>query len=296
MSTDHSQETSQQTIEAEKLKIKHIIGLADTSSIELNEGGWDSRAYKVNGGQYYIKFPRNEKVQGRYSYQIAALKLARQATSGVQISEVVFEGPNNEYLGYTGIPGVSLKHALPSMDDLEKRAVGRLLGSFLKQFHKLSLPEARKMGPEQEITQIQDWYEKGRSLHSSVLSDSDQNKLRTLVYDMWPAELHGLGATITLCHGDFHFDNIFYDHGRIGIIDFGDVCNADHSKDFADFDDPVVFRETLTAYGSSDAMLWQKIKLREDMTRVITLTAQLIKGEREAALKTSKKIKASLPR
>jgi aminoglycoside phosphotransferase (APT) family kinase protein len=117
------------------------------------------------------------------------------------------------------------------------------------------------------------------------------------VYIQWPAQLMTLGIVPALCHGDFHFSNILYgSDGEVGVIDFGDVCNADHSKDFADFEDQVIFDAVLTAYGSSDNRLLEKIQLREDTTRIITLTAQLIKNGEQAAQGTIDKIRKSLHR
>ena len=208
--------------------------------------------------------------------------------------KVVWEDPDNNYFGYEGVSGVALREVLPTLNDTAKQAIGAALGNFLKEFHQLQLPEARPMGLGQEIKQIQDWYEKGLQLSRPLFTDEEQARLHQLVYEQWPSELTALGIVPALCHGDFHFSNIFYDNGAVGVIDFGDVCNADHSKDFADFEDPIIFEATLKAYGSDDDKLRQKIKLREDMTRIITLTAQLIKSGEQAAQETVAKIKERL--
>ncbi len=287
--------TSIETIDHEKQTISGLEGLSGQATITLNDSGWDSRAYSVNNGQYFLKFPRNEKIKGRYGYQIAALKLAATVDSPVRVSRVMWEDPNNDYFGYEGIEGIPLTEALPTLDEPAKQAVGTALGSFLRQFHQLQLPEARPMGLEQEIKQLQDWYQKGLQLSSKVFTENEQSKLHEMVYDKWPSKLNALGITPALCHGDFHFSNIFYGSGgEVGVIDFGDVCNADHSKDFADFEDQVIFEAALAAYGSDDDKLLEKIRLREDMTRIITLTAQLIKNGEQAAQAMIAKIKEQL--
>jgi aminoglycoside phosphotransferase (APT) family kinase protein/RimJ/RimL family protein N-acetyltransferase len=265
---------------------KLIAGLANMpkgATITLNDSGWDSRAYNINDAQYFVKFPRNEKIRGRYGYQIAAQKLASSVASAVRIPRVMWVGSGGGYFGYEGITGVTLKQALPNLDNMAKQAVGTALGGFLRQFHQLDLPEARHMGLEQEIAQVQNWYQKGLHLSKKVFADREQIRLHQLVYDIWPDQLTALGYKPALCHGDFHFDNIYVDDSVVGVIDFGDVCNADHSKDFADFDDPVVFDAALAAYGSDDHKLLEKIWLREDMNRIITLTAQLIKNGEQAS-------------
>ncbi len=276
-------------------KEKRLVNvLAGTDEITLNDTGWDSRAYNVNNGQYFVKFPRNEKIRGRYGYQIAALKMAASIDSVVHIPKVMWEESNNDYFGYEGVKGVALSEELPNLDDKEKQLVGEALGDFLRQFHRLKLPEARPMGLDQEIKQVQNWYQKGLRLSQTIFTEDEQKQLRDLVYDKWPTEIATLGIISTLSHGDFHFDNIFYADGKVGIIDFGDACNADHSKDFADFDDSIVFEAALKAYGSDDDKLRQKIKLREDMTKIITLTAKLTKNGEGSARSTIAKIKDQL--
>jgi|GEM_PF-4230917 len=63
-----------------------------------------------------------------------------------------------------------------------------------------------------------------------------------------------------------------------------------HSKDFNDFDDTLMLNSVLKAYvqngGTRDDAMLEKIALRSDMFRVITLTAQIVKGE-TAKLKDS---------
>lgn len=89
-----------ETIAREKKIIVNLPGLASPSpTVVLNDSGWDSRAYSVNNGQYFVKFPRSEKIRGRYGYQISALKLAATIESPVRVSKVVWEEPNNAYFG-----------------------------------------------------------------------------------------------------------------------------------------------------------------------------------------------------
>lgn len=290
------QTTPQEKIYREKQVISNLPGLAGQNpTITLIDSGWDSRAYSINNGQYFVKFPRSEKIRGRYGYQIAALKLAATLDSPVHVSNVLWEGPDYDYFGYQGIEGVPLTEALPTLDDAAKQAVGTALGNFLRQFHRLQLPQARPMGLEQEIMQLQDWYQKGLHLSNKVFTVNEQSKLHEMVYDTWPDQLRALGIIPALCHGDFHFSNIFYtSSGKVGVIDFGDVCNADHSKDFADFEDKAIFEAMLAAYASDDGRLLEKIRIREEIKRIITLTAQLIKNGDVAARGTIAKIRESL--
>lgn len=152
------------------------------------------------------------------------------------------------------------------------------------------------MGLEQEITQLHDWYQKGLRLSNKVFTEDEQRNLNEMVYDKWPTLLMELGSVPALCHGDFHFNNIFCSsNGEVGgVIDFVDVCNADHSKDFADLEDKTILNAMLAAYDSDDKKLSEKIQIRQDFKRIITLTAQLIKNEKSAARLTIAKIRTLL--
>jgi len=41
--------------------VKRLTGVCDESRIEINEIGWTSRVYIVDGGKIVFKFPRNAK-------------------------------------------------------------------------------------------------------------------------------------------------------------------------------------------------------------------------------------------
>ncbi len=289
-----SQETPPAVVEQEKSQVKEIANLSDNDKVTLNDSGWDSRVYVINDGQYIIKFPRSEKIRARYSSQIKALELASGIISGVTVPKVLWQDPYYRYFGYAGIAGLPLAKVLPELDSATKEHIGEVLGYFLSQFHQLRLEDARLMSIDQEIIQVQDWYQKGLNLTGKFFTTEEQNRLDTLVYDIWPSQLNSLGGSKKLCHGDFHFDNIFYSQNTgVGVIDFGDVCKADPSKDFADFSDNLIFEAAIKSYGSDDNKLRDKIRLREEMTRIITMTAQLMKHDNQAAKETIANIKES---
>jgi aminoglycoside phosphotransferase (APT) family kinase protein len=289
------QTTPHETIEREKQIVLELTGLHDSNQVILNDSGWDSRVYSPNGSKYFIKFPRSEKIQRRYSYQLAALRLAAGLQADVALPRLLWVHPDNNYFGYEGVAGAPLSQVLPKLDDATKRTIGGVLGSFLAHFHRLELADARDMNIEEEIKQLQTWYENGREQSRAVFTQTEAERLRHLVYDAWPDNLKTLGAVKALCHGDFHFNNIFYDtNGRVGIIDFGDVCQADHSKDFINLDDPIILRATLDKYGGDDPAMLNKIALRRAMLQVVKLTAQQAKGETAAAALTVQTIRQNL--
>lgn len=286
--------TPDATIKIEEAIIRRLPGIPKEATIELNDNGYDSRAYSVNNDQYFVKFPRNEKIKGRYSYQISAQKLAFEIDSDITIPKILWQAADNSYFGYKGIQGVSLTETFETLDDAQKQAIGQSLGNFLRQFHRLKLPEARLMSIEQEVRQLQNWHEKGLPFSKEFFTTQEQARLHELIYSIWPNQLTELGCTSALCHGDLHFDNIFYDSGKVGIIDFGDACNADHSKDFADIYDETILTAMIKAYDNSDKKLLEKIRLRETTTRIITMTAQFLKNNKVAAQDTASKIRCQL--
>ena len=288
------QVTSPETVAAETDIVRALVGLATTEQVDFIDVGWDSRVYSVRGGEYYVKFPRSEKIRGRYTGQIAATRLAAKLGTDVSVPEIIWEHPEHAYFGYRGVPGQQLRDIVPTLGYDEKRAVGQVLGNFLEAYHAQSLAGVRDLSPKAEVAQLQDWYARGLPESMKYFNEQERARLADLVAREWPLALNSISADPVLSHGDFHFSNILYDNGRVGIIDFGDICYADRSKDFTDFDDKIIFEAALEAYGHMSPAMRRAIDLREHMTRVITLTAQLAKHDNEGAEETALKIKTFL--
>jgi Ser/Thr protein kinase RdoA (MazF antagonist) len=294
------QSTDPETIESEILTVRRVAGLNKDVEVKFVDDGWDSRVYMFDygDGRAVMKFPRSEKIRGRYASQIAALHAAAQIAGRIDVPTVLWRHRDDEYFGYQAIEGQRLATALRTMDIPAKLKVGRALGEFLARFHDSRLHDVRDLRPNQEIKQVQDWYGKGAIEESGLLTDDELKSLRRLVFTDWPQQLVIFKEVLKICHGDFHFGNMFYNDGRLGIIDFGDICLADYTKDFTDLNDAAIFEAATKRYASivgdyGDQML-QKIALRRDMVRVITLTAQVIKGEDELARRTAAELKATL--
>ena len=278
-------------MEAEKRLVQQCLG-DETAAVEFIDAGWDSRVYSVPSHQAIFKFPRSEKIQGRYPSQIEALKLAASIAGPVSTPQVKWVAPDFAYFGYLGVEGEPLQTVLVGLDADEKQRVGTVLGDFLRDFHKQHLDSARDLGPEKEIEQFQRWYGMGREQCQPLFSADEHDQLNTLVYEIWPAQIRELGNNVVLSHGDFHFDNILYGaDGQVGIIDFGDICMADESKDFTGFDDPAMFDAALRAYGQDNDHFRQKVRLRQDVTKVIALTARLAKDEPAKIQETVEQLK-----
>ena len=277
----HTQQTARAVIEREMSIVRKLLGVAPSATITLHDDGWDSRVYEFEG-RYFFKFPRSEKIRGRYAVEIAALKLA-STISGVHIPEVRWRHTTNDYFGYAGIAGTPLSDDISRCSAAERRAIGTTLGNFLKQFHQYQLDGVRQMDLDREIAQLHEWYGACSAFLEQHCLPDERRAIAHLIYEAWPEELRALGRDAALCHGDFHLGNVIRSKdGELGIIDFGDVGFYDRSKDFIALKESEVFAAALAAYGT-DEQLQRKIALRQKMWCIIELTARLGKDNQRGA-------------
>lgn len=287
------QHTDQKVINEEKQLVRKLSGIEDNETVTLYDTGWDSRAYSVLHGKYFFKFPRSEKIKQLYAYEIAALEQVSTLESPIKTPTIKWRHPNNMYFGYKGVQGEVLAEVITRLSAIEKQDLGNTLGIFLKQLHSIDTPHARNISLDDEIRQFQKWYQQGLAIVQSSFATSEQNLLEQLVFDIWPKQLIELGRSAAFCHGDLHFPNIMYNHGVLGIIDFGDAGYYDQSKDFIDIEDEILFKSTIKSYGNSNN-LFEKIKLRQKTSSIITLLFHAGKQDTDNVKKTVKKIKANL--
>jgi aminoglycoside phosphotransferase (APT) family kinase protein len=276
-----SQTTDAQRIEREKQIIKNRVGLADVSQIILNDRGWDSRVYSFDNNRYFFKFPRSEKIQNGYQYEIAAIKFIGNLNTDIIAQKILWEDPSNAYFGYEGVQGTPLSEVVSKLQSDQRYEIGKSLGSFLSKFHTLKLPFTRTVTIEDEIKQIQHWYDDSfESIHRFFKAD-EQRTLHHLVYEIWPNRARELGSEPVLCHGDLHFENILYGRdGTVGIIDFGDVAYYDKSKDFLELAaDNILYEAALKAYGQHGENFMRKIAVRQAMIQMINLGFYAGKGD-----------------
>lgn len=278
----NSQDTNPQQLAEEQQIVRNIAGLPKETEITFIDTGWDSRVYSFTQGseKFFVKFPRSEKIQGRYAQEIAALDVARNLRANIALPEILWRDENNAYFGYKGVPGAPLSEQITLLDRAEKQAIGTALGNFLKQFHTQTIIGARNVSVNKEIAQFQEWYEPAKAVLQARFTAHEQHTLETLIFETWPKHMRELGRTQALCHGDLHLKNIMYADGSIGIIDFGDVALYDCSKDLIDFEDEDIFDSAIRAYGDSD-MLRQKIAVRTNTLHIIGLTYNIKKQNRE---------------
>jgi len=269
----NSQETRPEVTEQEIALVTNNTG---SSVITINETGWDSRVYSVDGGEYFFKFPRSQKIQTRYPQEIAALNIAKQ-THLVHVPEVLWEDSEHRFFGYRGVPGTLLDDLLPTLSNQQKKHVGNAIGRFLAVFHPQTFPGVRTKTIEDEIAQLLEWYQPAVPILQDAYSGAEFAAIDTLVRHAWPARMQELGYAAALCHGDLHLSNMLIDtDASLGIIDFGDVAQYDESKDFIDLGDPIIEEAAIRAYGDS-GLLREKIAVRKRAVRIISLTYHIKK-------------------
>jgi aminoglycoside phosphotransferase (APT) family kinase protein len=158
----------------------------------------------------------------------------------------------------------------PHLDKAAKQRIGQDIGSFLKQFHTLTLPGARERTIDEEIAQFQDWHHRFADAFQANFTTEERAQIDILVGKIWPEALHELGSDRVLCHGDVHFGNIMIDaQGAVGIIDFGDVAYCDQSRDFLDYEDMTIFDTAVNAYGRTDDTFTERIAVRRQALQII---------------------------
>ncbi len=291
-----SQKTDNTTIENEKLLIRDVAGLSSVDEVKLNDRGWDSRVYSFGESRYFFKFPRSEKIQKQYQYEIAAIKFVNDLDTNIVAQKILWEHPDNAYFGYEGVQGAAVSEIIDKLTASQKAQIGESIGGFLRQFHQLKLSGARTMSIEDEALQIKRWYENCKDALKEWFDDKEQNHLYDLVYNGWPKRLTELGSESILCHGDLHFANILYGYdGSVGVIDFGDVAYYDRSKDFLELgEDMHIFDAVLRAYGQHSDNLKQKIAVRQNMIQIINLGVHIGKEDQANIKLTVDKIRAEL--
>lgn len=293
----HSQETPQIVIDQERSIIMAELNLSEhdgDDAILFNDEGWDSRVYMVNGGETVYKFPRSPYVMQGYSREIAALRMLENIDSEVVTQRFMALNPGNHYFSYKGIVGTQLSELLGSLEVEDKRRIGSIVGSFLKEFHTLNLSGVPVVTINDEIEEYQSKYRLVLPIIEANFSVDEQSIITKFFFDLMPAEMEHLGSEMRLCHGDLGSYNIVIgDTGTTGIIDFGSVGYYDQSKDFIDLGDNVVLRAALEAYGDS-ALLRAKIAVRVAALPAIDLVYYMSKKDNRGIMLTVEKLRASL--
>lgn len=288
--TMHPQKTDKAVIASEKKLASELTGVSE-QDIEVNDVGWTSRVYIVGKGKFVIKFPRNDDTRKEYVHEKAVLEMLRGLRSEVQIPQLRWFSPNNDYLGYEGIVGKAFDQAVLPKDKL--RTIGESIGHFLRQLHSQVLPKSRTITIEDEVKELHDMYKRISNIEK-YFGVSELKDLENLVFEEIPTELSRLGADYVLCHGDLGYWNlILKSNSEVGVIDFGDIGMWDKSKDFIGLEDEEILNEAVSVYGGDD-LLKEKISVRQKLLWILDLRYYIDVKDAVRINKTVAKLKSVL--
>jgi aminoglycoside phosphotransferase (APT) family kinase protein len=247
----------------------------------LDDIGWDSRVYLVDGAKAVFKFPREPHVATQYHREIAMLLLTEGIDAPVTTPRVQWEHPDNAWFGYAGVPGRPLTDVLDDAGADEERRIGDALGGFIRQLQHRDLDGLPRRTLDDELA----LYERRRAQAAPVLdrelSDGERRRVDRFFVEELPAALHALGAQLVLSHADLGPWNVLVDaSGAIGIIDFGDACYADAAADFGFPWAPALLEAAYDAYGADD-LLREKAALRQTAFPVLDLPYYIGKADPE---------------
>ena len=243
--------------------MRRELGLPDHIPIQYDDNGWDSRVYLVNRGEAVFKFPRSPEAKTQYRREIAVLQMLAALNSPVRVPRIQWCQPDLEWFGYQGVVGEQLSYRLPDLDSSTKIAIGHALGRFLRQFHACHVDAPPTVPIDAEIANYQAKYRLA-SAALERLSPSERAMAQWFFFDILPREMRRSGGELRLTHGDLGpWNVILTDDLQVGVIDLGDACYQDPSRDFAGYSDEIIFHAALEAYGADDWLrekAWLRIK------------------------------------
>jgi len=267
-------------IKGELETVKRLTGIYDESRIEINEVGWTSRAYIIDGGKIVFKFPRNERFRDECKREAAALELLKEQKFCVNVPILNWTAKDNSYFGFYGVLGTPLREVIDSLSDEQKTEIGKIIGQFLRQLHGTkvysdktpqrnlnyvgggethdSMPHTtpeydsnviKAQTLEEQALEYRNWYSKGRESLASLFRESELLEIDEFFAHDVPACMVGTGELV-FCHGDLDYNNtLIHNETEVGVIDFGDAGLYDRSQDFRGMDDEILLESMMKAYG-----------------------------------------------
>lgn len=291
---------AQQIHHAETAIARRVLNLPEHACLTCNDVGWTSRVYLYRQGYAVVKFPRYAAVKQEYAVECALYRhLQNCVFPSVQLPRLWAVGLNYDYMAYTGIVGETVDLGLERhvFDASQKRDLGQRLGLFLKAFHGLSFANGREETPQQEIDVLQEKYRLGLPYLKKHLQDAELQRLEKHVTQVFVEKIQTLGYERVFCHGDLGLWNMVYRQKskalELGIIDFGDVCYGDASRDFVGLSDPIIRDAALEVYGETP-QLRERVLFRQKMLPILELPYYLGKHNQVAIEQPLLRIRALL--
>lgn len=252
--------------------IEQLTGVAQ-ERIKLADDGFWSRGYVIDDGRIVFKF---KKVPGvSYVSEIRTLEFVGSLSLGVSLQRVGWVSPDDRYLGVYGVVG----RPLETVSQLDYQSVGAQLAFALRKLHQAHPEGAEILTLDEELSAWQGRYMRSHDRLLDYFSEKELVRLDRIMFEVVPAKLKRLGENIVYSHGDLGDGNIIIDdNGKVGIIDFSEMCYLDEAGDFMDVSSDELRRVMLDAYGA-DEILREKVKLRVMARPMIVLGDYVKRGE-----------------
>lgn len=259
------------SIENELKIVKRLAGV-DENRIEVNETGWTSRLYIIDGGKIVFKFPRNAKFQEGCKQEIAVLKLIKEQNFNLSVPVLNWVAEDNSYFGFYGVEGKPLGTVIDGLREYQKIEIGTQLGGFLKQLHSIkNYGNIKAQTLEEQAEEYQNWYRRDRDLLKDFFSEPELKKIDYFFNCEVPKCMTGTGDLV-FCHGDLDYNNtLINDENRVGVIDFGDARLYDRSQDFRGMDDHMLREAMIKAYGGGEVISKEAAETTSKMIDVLNM-------------------------
>ena len=260
------------TIEEQLTIIQSLIG--NNHKIKVKEDGFISRGFVVDNGKLIFKFPRKPEVQ--YQTEIDNLNHINSLNLGVNLQKVAHTSPTNEYLAIYGVLGTSLEEV--NLNEEQEKEIGRQLGLFLKNLHKINEHKGLSCTLKAEIEAWQNRVKFVNDFIVKTFTSKEQEIIKVLMFEYMPRKLNGLGENLVFSHGDLGDGNVFVDENfKVGVIDFNESGLLDEAGDFMDISSDIIREEMLKAYGATQD-LREKVEIRRDIRSLIVLKPYLTRN------------------
>ncbi len=261
------------SIESELKIVKHLTGVCD-NRIVVDETGWTSRVYIIDGGKIVFKFPRNAKFREECKHEISVLKIINEQVFNLSVPVLNWIGEDNSYFGFYGVEGKPLGTVIDELSEQQKVDIGTQLGGFLRQLHSISINgygDIRAQTLEEQAEEYLNWYRKDRGLLNDFFGERELKRLDDFFDCQVPECMTGT-CRLVFCHGDLDYNNTLICAGnRVGIIDFGDAGLYDRSQDFRGMDDGVLRKAMIGAYGTDEVISEEAAEISSKMIDVLNM-------------------------
>jgi len=238
------------TIKDELEIVSRLTGVGDESRVKINEIGWTSRVYIIDGGKIVFKFPRNERFREECKSEVAALKLIKEQKFNLSVPVLNWTAEDNSYFGFYGVEGKPLREVIGDLSEEQKKEIGTQIGIFLRHLHGINnCGDVKALTLEEQALEYHNWYRKGRDMLNEHFSEAELMRIDDFFAHEVPNSMIGTNELV-FCHGDLDYNNTLIDsRNRVGVIDFGDAGLYDRSQDFRGMDDEMLRESMVEAYG-----------------------------------------------